>query len=137
MENTHKNKTSAKAKEKNEAKPMNKRALGRQFEELAAKYLEEKGYKILARGYRSRHGEIDLIAEDHGTIVFCEVKYRSGKTCGTPLEAVGRAKMANLIYTARYYLYRNGFPEDQPCRFDVIGMTGGRLTHVKDAFQTS
>lgn len=85
---------------------MNRRKIGQKHEELAAKYLEEKGYEILERNYRIRTGEIDLIARDDRYLVFVEVKYRKNLQMGDPLEAVDSRKQQQIYRTARYYLHR-------------------------------
>ena len=87
---------------------MNRRKIGQEQEELAAKYLEEKGYEILERNYRIRTGEIDLIARD------------------VP-------KQQRIYQTARYYLHQKKW-ENMPCRFDVIGITGTQICHIRNAF---
>lgn len=114
---------------------MNKREIGAKKEQLAAKYLEKQGYEILERNYYCRNGELDLIARDGIYLVFVEIKYRTGTGSGHPLEAVNLTKKKRMIQTARYYLYRNGYPEDTPCRFDVVGILGDEILHVKGAFE--
>ena len=114
----------------------NRRQLGAKFESLAAGYLEKEGYRILAKNFRSYHGEIDLVAEDHGVLVFIEVKYRTNAKYGTPFDAVGWRKQQKIIQAAEYYRLANRVPEYVPCRFDVIGFTNGRLEHIKNAFET-
>ena len=113
---------------------MNKRKVGAGFEKLAAEFLESKGYQILAMNFRRRQGEIDIIARDGEYIVFCEVKYRTGSGTGHPFEAVNYYKQRSIIGTAKYFLYKYHYPEDTPCRFDVIGFIDGRIEHQKDAF---
>ncbi len=85
---------------------------------MAARFLREKGYTILASGYRSRFGEIDIIARDRSYIVFVEVKTRSENTYALPREAVTVQKQRRLLQTAALYLKSN------PCRlqprFDVV-----------------
>ena len=113
---------------------MNKRKIGGQFESLAADYLMKKGFRIIERNFRCRQGEIDLIAEDGGYLVFTEVKYRSSDAEGDPLEAVDLRKIRKITYTARVFLMMNGLPDTTPCRFDVIGIHDGRITHIENAF---
>lgn len=113
---------------------MNKRQIGTKKEQTAAEYLKIQGYDILGVNFYSRFGELDLIARDGRYIVFVEVKYRTGIQKGYPLEAVTLTKRRRIIQAARYYLYRNRYPEDTPCRFDVIGILGEEITHVKGAF---
>ncbi|MCI7813879.1 MAG: YraN family protein [Lachnospiraceae bacterium] len=111
------------------------RELGSRYESIAASYLEEKGYQILERNYRSRRGEIDLIALDSGTIVFIEVKYRSERKKGDPLEAVGWRKQSQICRTARVFLMERQISPDQACRFDVVGILGGEITLIQNAFE--
>ncbi len=87
-------------------------------EVLAARFLREKGYTILASNYRCRLGEIDIIATHKGYIVFTEVKTRRSNALYTPREAVTATKQRKLLQTAAVYLSHNA-PDLQP-RFDVI-----------------
>lgn len=97
--------------------------------------MRKKGYQILEQNFRCRQGEIDIIAEDQGCLVFVEVKYRRDDSCGHPAEAVDRRKQQKLYHTARYYLYRKGYGEDMACRFDVIAVYGdGRVIQIEQAF---
>jgi putative endonuclease len=112
--------------------------VGRTGEELARLHLERHGYRILACNYRVRFGEIDLIAEDGGALVFIEVKTRTGSTHGHPLEAVTAAKQRQLARVALDYLSRE--PREQPLRFDVVAVLLGkvgppRIEVVKNAFE--
>lgn len=116
---------------------MNKRAVGSEYEKRAAAYLEQHGMRILEYNYRIRSGEIDLIARDGKYLVFVEVKFRTGSRRGTPLEAVDLRKQKSIIRTAQHYLLRHGYGMETPCRFDVVGITGEAVTHVKDAFWSS
>jgi putative endonuclease len=112
--------------------------IGAHGEELAAKHLVAKGYRILDRNWRSRRGEIDLVAEKDGEIVFVEVKARRSHAFGTPEEAVTRAKQQKLIRTANAYLARRGSP-DTRWRIDVIALDLNvegevvRLEHFENA----
>ena len=112
----------------------NRRKVGKCYEDLAALYLKEQGYEILERNYRDRLGEIDLIAKDGRYLVFVEVKYRRDQTSGYPEEAVGGRKQQKIRHTAAYYLYRRGYGEDMPCRFDVVSIEGQEISLIKDAF---
>lgn len=112
----------------------NNRRTGSRYESVAADYLVEQGYRILERNFYSRQGEIDLVARDGRYLVFVEVKYRSGTANGSPAEAVGPLKQRRIRGTARYYLYSRGLPEDTPCRFDVVAVTGGQIELIRDAF---
>ena len=113
---------------------VNKRKTGTDYENLAADFLERKGYKIIKRNYRVRSGEIDIIAMDGRYLVFLEVKYRVNMHKGSALEAVDYRKQQTIYRTARFFLRQYHFPEEQPCRFDVIGITGDQIQHVENAF---
>jgi putative endonuclease len=113
--------------------------LGREGEALAGRHLESRGLRILERGFRTRSGEIDLVAEDAGVLVFVEVKTRSGRGFGRPAEAVDRRKRGRMLTAARAWLQRHG-ASDAPCRFDVVEILApagevARVHHIKDAFQ--
>lgn len=112
----------------------NNRKIGSNYEKAVGYYLEQQGYVILKFNYRCRQGEIDIIARDGAYVVFCEVKYRQDAAKGSPLEAVGTKKQRVLYKCASHYLMVQGIP-DCPCRFDVIGIQGGKMIHIKNAFQ--
>ena len=113
---------------------MNRRALGKAYEEKAAAFLESRGYEILERNFSSPGGEIDLIARDGQYLVFVEVKYRADASKGIPLEAVGPAKQERVRRTAAWYLMKKGISQEVPCRFDVVGILGKEIVLVADAF---
>ena len=99
-----------------------RQSLGKQGEDLACRELRRRGYAILARRYRTKFGEIDVIARDHGALVFVEVKTRRSAGFGGATAAVGFYKQRRLINMARSYLMGiRGTPP--PCRFDVVGVT--------------
>lgn len=87
-------------------------------EELAAKYLQKKGYKILAMGFRCRFGEIDIIASNRKSLVFAEVKLRKNDNFANAADFVDLHKQERLRTTASFYIDRS-FTKLQP-RFDVI-----------------
>ena len=93
--------------------------LGLIGEALAAAALVERGYAILERRYRTDRGEIDIIAEDGGTLVFVEVRARADDECGTAAESVTDAKKRQVSRVAAEYLVVHGIT-DRPCRFDVV-----------------
>ncbi|NOY52399.1 MAG: YraN family protein [Deltaproteobacteria bacterium] len=95
--------------------------LGKFGENRAVRYLQQEGFEILRRNYRTPFGEIDIIAREEETLVFVEVKTRSTNTFGMPQEAVNRRKQRQLIRTAQAYLNEAG-GELPPCRFDVIAV---------------
>jgi len=96
-------------------------ARGRAGEEAAARFLETKGYRIIARNVRFRTGEIDLIADENGVLVFVEVKTRSGSDFGTAAEAVTGRKQQQLVRLASLFLAQSGSLA-RPCRFDVVAV---------------
>jgi putative endonuclease len=95
--------------------------LGKSGEDLAVAELERRGYAIIARRYRTRHGEIDIVANDGETLAFVEVKARSTAEFGTAAEALTRWKKRRLTAMAVDYLARNRI-EERPCRFDVVAI---------------
>ncbi len=101
--------------------------LGKSGEDLAVRELERRGYAILARRYRRRHGELDIVARDGQTVVFVEVKTREGCEYGAGAEAITWLKRQRMAAVALDYLARYRLTE-QPCRFDVVAidMTSGR-----------
>lgn len=111
--------------------------LGRSGEDLAARLYLRDGYDIVARNFRCGQGEIDIIAADQGTLVFCEVKTRSTDFFGDPMEAVNRAKQARLRRLAAVWLSENPAP-GMSLRFDVVSVVadrqGTRVNRVEDAF---
>ncbi len=98
-----------------------RRALGRAGERLAARELERRGYRILARNWRCPIGEIDLVAEKGEALVFVEVRTRRGSEHGTPLESVTPAKQAKLIELAQTYVQENAI-DDRDWRIDVAAV---------------
>ena len=96
-------------------------ALGSRGESLAQTTLEQQGYAILATRYRTRAGEIDIVARDGGCLVFVEVKARRHTECGTPAEAVTPRKQRRIVAMARDFLAR--YQSDATsCRFDVVAI---------------
>ena len=104
-------------------------ALGEQGEDIACRKLRRLGYAILARRYRTRHGEIDIVAMDRGVLVFVEVKARSNTRFGTPLAAVTPIKQRRLTRMALDYLARS-YTTGVPCRFDVVSVVMGNRRPV-------
>ena len=96
--------------------------LGQNGEDIAAKYLEKQGLKILERNTRfSKLCEIDIIALDKNTVVFCEVKTRKTNICGSPLEAITKTKYEHI--KKGLYLYRAEHPEYKKSRIDAVAIT--------------
>ena len=109
--------------------------LGRQGEDLAANYLAGAGLQILARNWRCKEGEIDIVALDQRVLVVCEVKTRSGLRFGTPLEAVTRQKAWRLRRLAVRWIVGQGLAFET-IRIDVVGVLRTRpgefsIEHVR------
>ena len=98
--------------------------LGKIGEDLACAELERRGYAILARRYRRRGGELDIVARDGATLVFVEVKARDGHDFGDAAEAVTRLKQRRIAALAQDFIVRHHLPEC-PCRFDVVAIRVG------------
>jgi putative endonuclease len=99
----------------------NHRSLGKAGEELAAVTLQRQGYQILERNYTTPWGEIDLIANHQGVLVFIEVKARRSRTFGTAQEAITYEKQAKIYRVAEYYLKQHNI-DSQEIRFDVVAI---------------
>lgn len=107
---------------------------GVRAEDLCAELLRGAGLRVLARNWRCRHGEIDLVAEEGRTLVFAEVRYRRDARFGGAAESITAAKQARLIAAARLYLMRR---PDADCRFDVLlldALDAGRIRWIRNAF---
>ena len=113
------------------------RGVGQEWESVAEKHLEEAGYKIRARNFRTKVGEIDFVAEDGGVLCFIEVKGRHSTRFGIPEEAVNAEKQRRIFRAAEAYLQRERL-ENTPCRFDVVAIfqdgTAPDVTILRDAF---
>ncbi|MCL2048830.1 MAG: CCA tRNA nucleotidyltransferase [Defluviitaleaceae bacterium] len=108
--------------------------LGMLAQKKAEAYFLQNGCTLLQCNYRTKSGEIDIIAkEPSGTVVFAEVKYRATAGLGLPREAVGTAKQQKIIDTAMHYIAENTLDE-QDFRFDVIELLGDELNHIENAF---
>lgn len=103
-------------------------------ESSAAAFLEGLGFTILERRFRSKSGELDLVAQDGSEIVFVEVKARAGDAFGGPEGAVTAAKQRRLVRAATAYLAFRGLSEE-PARFDVVAVTPEGIRHLPDAFR--
>jgi putative endonuclease len=115
-----------------------RQSLGSRGEEAAERWLRRRGLEIVARGFRARCGEIDLIARDGSDVVFVEVKTRTNDAFGRPSEAVNAQKRRRIARVASAFLVRSGWTE-RACRFDVVEVlpvgAGWRVTHIPDAFR--
>ncbi|MBQ5535034.1 MAG: YraN family protein, partial [Lachnospiraceae bacterium] len=93
---------------------MNRRKTGSVYEDKAADLIVREGGRILDRNYRNRMGEVDIVADDAGTICFVEVKYRKNDSRGTPAEAVGIRKQFTICRVADHYRMAKRLSEDRP-----------------------
>lgn len=115
------------------------REIGNEGEDLAAAYLESKGYMILERNYHFEHAEVDIVAYDNATcIVFVEVKKRATNYFGEPEEYVNDKKLANIYKAAEAWIYERKM-DGSPVRFDVISITqkgneAPGIKHFEDVF---
>ncbi len=114
-----------------------KKLLGKKGEDRAARFLAGKGYTILERNYRTRSGEIDLIALHKGEVVFVEVKTRTSEAYGAPELAVNLQKQRRMIKAALGYIkYKKIY--QVPCRFDVVAIsavTEKEVELIQNAFE--
>jgi putative endonuclease len=114
-----------------------RKLLGREGEDRAAKFLAQRGYRILERNYRTRSGEIDLIALDRGVVVFVEVKTRTSNAFGAPELAVTPQKQRRMLKAALGYMKYKKLHQ-VPCRFDVVaisGAAGPEVELIQNAFE--
>lgn len=113
---------------------MENRKIGILGENLATKYLEDKGYIIIGRNFECKQGEIDIIAQDKNEIVFVEVKTRTTFKYGKPVDAVTNVKQKHIEKSASFYIYKNNL-EKSFIRLDVIEVylyrTRYRINHIK------
>ena len=116
--------------------PTTAKKKGTDGEEAAEAFLRENGCRILARNFRSRRGEVDIIAQEAERIIFTEVKTWDGLSADALEHAVGRVKQERIVRTARYFLVKNPQWYDFSIRFDVILLSGNmqHITHIKNAF---
>ncbi len=114
---------------------MNRRKTGTEWEQTASAYLARKGMRIVTVNFRCRQGEIDLIGYHNGYLVFVEVKYRTGTEKGYALEAVDRRKQQKICRVADYYRYLHGLGDGVGVRYDVVGIQGGDIQWIQNAFQ--
>lgn len=110
--------------------------IGKKGEDIATNFLERKNYKIIERNFQGLSGEIDIIAFDNEKkeIVFIEVKTRTSKKYGNPVDAVNDEKQKHILKTANYYIYIHDL-ENEFIRFDIIEIylydKGFKLNHIK------
>lgn len=110
-----------------------RKALGVAGEDAVTQWYLDQGYQILARNWRCREGELDVIAQQGRTIVFCEVKTRSSMAFGSPFEAVTATKRKRIRHLAMAWLNETDMRSDQ-IRFDVAGVMNGKIEVITAAF---
>ena len=109
-------------------------------EQQACQLLRKHGLKIRARNYRTRLGEIDIIADDGDTLVFVEVRLRSNSAYGSAGESITTQKQQRILRATQYYIQKEKIAQSRPCRFDAICLTpqsgskSAQLEWIKSAF---
>jgi putative endonuclease len=106
---------------------------GDRGEDSAARFLQRQGLRIVARNYRTRLGEIDLVGYEGATLVFVEVRMRSAARFGGGAESVDLRKQRRVIAAARHFLMTLG--REPPCRFDVVSLEHDAPTWIRGAFE--
>ena len=109
---------------------------GKKSEIIASEFLKEKGFKIIELNHKNKIGEIDIIAKDKDYLVFVEVKARTTRAFGDPLEAVNFKKQQKIRNVARLYLIKTR-NINANCRFDVVSILGKddfEISHIENAF---
>ena len=114
---------------------MNNRAKGIDAETMACEYMTAHGMTVLERNYACKTGEIDIVAEDGGYLIFCEVKARKNALYGYPVEAVTPQKITQIVRTAQWYL-KSKRKVDADVRFDLalVDTTKETLDYIPNAF---
>jgi putative endonuclease len=112
-------------------------ARGRAAEARACAYLVDAGLVVLARNYRCRRGELDLVLRDGAIVVVAEIRYRADNAFGTPAETVDGRKQMKLIACTQRFLQSHPALAAAPLRFDVVALHGadGRIEWIRDAFR--
>ena len=112
--------------------------LGAACESHATKWLEARGLKTIARNFRCRGGELDLVMRDGKTLVFVEVRYRASMRFGGAAASIDHRKQARLVHAAQVFMQRHAEARNSACRFDVIAMSGTSpafsVDWIRDAF---
>lgn len=118
-------------------------SIGNIGEEAAVQAIKKRGYKIIARNYRTKMGEIDIIAKDGEYTVFVEVRLRKSNNFGSPADTIDKRKQQKIIKAAQYYAVKNAI-YDTPMRFDAVlinadtdgkKLVNTKIELIKDAFQ--
>lgn len=108
-------------------------SIGSAAERRAAEYLSRRGLVPVARNYRCRGGEVDLVMRENDILVFVEVRARASPRFGDAAQSITPAKQARVVLAARHFLARHAL--DVPCRFDAVLIDGGELTWIRNAFE--
>lgn len=111
--------------------PHTTKEIGDAGEEAAARHLVSQGLKVVARNFRVKGGEIDLVCRDGATTVFVEVRKRAGACFGGAAWSITPAKQKRLVLAARHWLARHG---EAACRFDCVLIEGDQLEWIRNAF---
>ncbi|HEY6134515.1 MAG TPA: YraN family protein [Rubrivivax sp.] len=118
------------------------KAVGDDAEARALRHLQQQGLTLVQRNYRvargpsARAGEVDLVMRDHeGTLVFVEVRARSGRGYGGAASSVTSEKQRRIVFAAQHYLLR--LATLPPCRFDVVAVDGGQIEWIRAAFDAA
>lgn len=109
-------------------------ATGRRAEESAARFLTDHGLELIAKNFRCKRGELDLVLRDRDVLVVAEVRFRKHHTHGRPAETIDRAKQARIVDATEFFLAAHPQYRDAPVRFDVIGMSPDGIDWIKAAF---
>lgn len=112
----------------------NKRKTGGRYEQIAAEYLRQNGFRIIEQNFFARIGEIDIVAREKNYLCFVEVKYRTGYKYGYAAEAVNYAKQQTICRVARLYMKARRVPPATPVRFDVVSIQGEDIRLFRNAF---
>ena len=110
-----------------------KQITGQAGEDAALEHLQKNGLQLVERNFRCKAGEIDLIMQERGTLVFVEVRKRGDTRFGGAAASVTWQKQRRLIRTAQFYLLR--FRDPPPCRFDVVAFDAGQVEWLKNAIE--
>ena len=109
---------------------------GRAAEDNALAFLTAQGHRLLARNFRCRQGEIDLVTLESATLVFVEVRLRQRSDFGSAADSVTYRKQARIIHAARYFLLRHPAHQHRDCRFDIIAFDQGTQPQwIRNAFE--
>ncbi|XXF81581.1 YraN family protein [Myxococcaceae bacterium GXIMD 01537] len=116
---------------------VDRRGYGNAAEDAAVRHLEARGYRVLARNFLCRYGELDVVAEQGDTVCFVEVRMRSTNLWGDPALTVSFSKQRRVVKAALHYLFAHEV-RDKMMRFDVVSVVGhgegAVVEHIPDAF---